>query len=184
MPCKPVSRQVSFVAAAALVLPLLLVPCAQTRAQTVSEPPAEWDFVAFEVKSWGGPVTSWRILPNGGGSWTEAIRPEGDPPTAPASQAWHEIEPNETNYNRLAAILRALPDPAPDFNACENFMSDMAYGTLRLTRGAVTIEIAWNEGCLDDNYQAFMAVLRAADEHMQTLGKAAPVSRVEPAPGG
>ena len=184
MPCKPGSSQISFVAAAALVLPLLLVPCAQTRAQTASEPHAEWDLVAFEVKSWGGPVTSWRILPNGGGRWTEAIRPEGEPPTAPASQAWHEIEPNETNYNRLAAILRALPDPAPDFNACENFMSDMAYGTIRLTRGAVTSENAWNEGCLDDNYQAFMAVLRAADEHMQTLGKAAPVSRVEPAPGG
>ena len=163
---------------------LFLASCSQASAESTPAPFEPWDFVAFEVKSWGGPVTSWRILPNGGGSWTEAIRPEGTPPTSPASQAWHEIEADAANYARLEAILRKLPSPAPDFNACDNFMSDMAYGTLRLTRGATTTEIAWNDGCLDDDYRAFMAVLREADEHMQALGKAAPVSRVDPPPAG
>ncbi|MBY6014981.1 hypothetical protein KUV75_08695 [Qipengyuania gaetbuli] len=164
---------------------LSLASCNAARAESPSPPPApDWDFVAFEVKSWGGPITSWRILPNGGGSWTEAIRPEGQPPTAPASQAWHEIEPDVTNYAKLEEILPKLPSPAPDFDACDNRMNDMAYGTLRLTRGATTTEIAWNEGCLDDDYQDFMGILREADEHMRTPGKAAPVSRVEPPDGG
>lgn len=145
-------------------------------------PRPDWDMVAFEVKSWGAPVSSWRILSNGGGSWTEAVRPDGQPPTSVPSLAWHEIEPEAANYAELERILRQLPDPAPDADACENFMTDMPYGTLRLTRGATTIEIAWNSGCLDDGYVAFVSTLREADQHMQELGKAAPVSRVEPPP--
>ena len=141
-----------------------------------------WDFLEFEVKSWGSSRSSWRMLPNGGGSWTVAVQEDGQPPNAPAAQEWHEIEPEAGNYARLEAILDKLPDPAPDFQACANFMTDAAYGTLRLTRGATTTEIAWNSGCLDDDYVAFMDVLREADQHVQALGKAAPVSRVEPAP--
>lgn len=140
-----------------------------------------WDFVEFEVKSWGAPMSPWRILPNGGGSWTESVREDGQPPNMPAAQAWHEIEPEVSNYTGLETILQRLPDPAPDSQDCENFMTDAAYGTLRMTRGATTTEIAWNAGCLDEDYVAFMAILKEADEHMQELGKAAPVSRVEPA---
>ena len=138
--------------------------------------------VVFEAKSWGAPIASWRILSNGGGSWTEAVREQG------AAQsdyrlAWHEIEPAAANYIALERILRQLPDPAPDSQACENFMTDAPYGTIRLTRGATTIEIAWNDGCMDDGYRAFMAILREADGHVQALGNAAPVSRIE-TPGG
>ena len=39
-----------------------------------------WDLIAFEVKSWGRPVTSWRLLADGSGSWTEAVRDDGTPP--------------------------------------------------------------------------------------------------------
>ena len=161
----------------------LLAPSAAFSGTPADASAPDWDYVEFEVKSWGGPVTSWRILSNGGGSWTEAVRTNGQAPTTPASHAWHEIDPDAANYAALEAILRRLPNPAPDFNSCENFMSDMAYGTLRLTRGATTIEIAWNDGCLDDDYREFMGVLREAHEHMQALGKAAPVSRIEPPAG-
>ena len=141
-----------------------------------------WDFVEFEVKSWGSSRSSWRMLPNGGGSWTVPVQEDGQPPNAPAAQQWHEIEPEAGNYVLLEAILDKLPDPAPDYQDCANFITDAAYGSLRLTRGATTTEIAWNSGCLDDDYVAFMDVLREADQHVQALGKAAPVSRVEPAP--
>ena len=143
-------------------------------------PSPQWDFVEFEVNSWGMPITSWRILPNGGGSWTEAVRDENAPPFSAPSLAWHEIEPDTDNYIALEKILTALPEPAPDPDECENFMTDMPYGKLRLTRGATTTEIAWNSGCLDDGYVAFMGILQAADTPMQTLGKAAPVTRTEP----
>jgi len=149
------------------------------------EPPTpDWDMVAFEVKSWGSPSSAWRILSNGGGSWTEAVAQDGQAYNSPPSLAWHEIEPDAGNYASLEAILRRLPNPAPDSQACDNFMTDMAYGTLRLTRGATTTEVAWNSGCLDDDYVAFMDILREADEHMRALGKAAPVSRIEPPVNG
>ena len=147
-----------------------------------NKPPEPWDFVQFEVKSWGAPISSWRILPDGGGSWTEAVPEDGQPPTVPAAQAWHEIEPDPANYAALEAILARLPDPAPDSGDCTNFMTDAPYGTLRLTRGATTTEIAWNSGCMDEDYLVFMGVLKEADPHMQAIGKAAPVSRVEAAP--
>ncbi|MFZ9395267.1 MAG: hypothetical protein ACO25F_04290 [Erythrobacter sp.] len=144
---------------------------------------ADWDMVAFDVKSWGAPITSWRILSNGGGSWTETVREKGTA-FADYKLAWHEIDPTAANYTVLESILRQLPQPAPDAQACENFMTDAPYGTIRLTKGATTIEIAWNDGCLDDSYQAFMAVLRQADQHIQSIGKVAPVARIEsPAAG-
>lgn len=139
----------------------------------------DWDFIAFEVKSWGSQVSSWRMTPDGGGSWTQAVREDGAPFNQPAPLAWHSFEPEAANYTALETILRKLPQVAPDFEDCENRMSDAAYGTLRLTRGATTTEIAWNDGCFDEDYRAFLAVLKEADEHVADIGKAAPVSRVE-----
>lgn len=145
-------------------------------------PSPQWDMIAFEMNSWGQPIRSWRILANGGGSWTVAEREESAPPFSAPSLVWHDIEPEAANYAALEKILAALPDTAPDADACANFMTDMPYGTLRLTRGATTIEIAWYAGCLEEGYVAFMDILKAADVHMEALGKAAPVSRTE-APG-
>ena len=152
-------------------------------AEDTAPPGPDWDFVAFEVKSWGSQVSSWRMTPDGGGSWTQAVREEGAPFNQPAPLAWHSFEAEAANYTALEAILRRLPQVAPDFEECENRMSDAAYGTLRLTRGATTTEIAWNDGCFDEDYRAFIAVLKEADEHVAAIGKAAPVSRVEQPPG-
>ncbi|EDL47744.1 hypothetical protein [Erythrobacter sp. SD-21] len=129
-------------------------------------------------------MASWRILPNGGGSWAEAVRADGDPLNQPAATEWHEIAPDKANYAALVAILAGLPNPAPDFHACTNFMTDAPYGTLCLTKGATTTKIAWNSGCMDEEYRAFLDVLKAADQHMKALGEAAPVSRTEPPAGG
>lgn len=147
-----------------------------------STPETDWDLVSFEVKSWGAPVTSWRILANGGGSWTEAVRSEGQPPTVPPALAWHEIEPDPSNYATLQEILQRLPATAPDSAKCERFMTDAAYGLLRMTKGATTTEIAWNDGCFDEDYRAFLSILKDADAHMAALGKAAPVTRTEEPP--
>lgn len=162
---------------AAGLLLLGMTPASAEKSEASPHP--EWDYVTFEVKSWGAPVSSWRILASGEGSWTEAVRKEGEPFTTPPTLAWHEIEAKEDHYTALEKILRRLPAPAPDSQACQNFMTDAPYGILRMTKGATTTEIAFNDGCFDDDYRAFVAILKEADEHVAALGKAAPVSRTE-----
>lgn len=138
-----------------------------------------WDMIAFEVKSWGRPVSSWRLLRNGSGSWTEIVEERGE--RAPRySAVWHTVEAGEHGFGRVAAELSRLQTPAPDSRDCSNFMPDLPYGTIRLTRGATTLEIAWNSGCMDADYRAFVAVLQAADSIVAGWGRAGPVLRTEP----
>ncbi|MGQ7830986.1 hypothetical protein [Altererythrobacter sp. Z27] len=171
--------------AAGLAISASLAQCLPAIAQDAPLKPTtpEWDMIAFEVKSWGAPISSWRVLSNGGGSWTETVRAK-DAAYSDYQLAWHEIEPDPENYITLEKLLRRLPKPVPDSQQCESFLPDMAYGTIRLTRGATTIEIEWNDGCMDESYRAFMAILKQADEHMQGLGKVAPVTRTESPPTG
>lgn len=145
---------------------------------TAEAPPApEWDLIRFEVKSWGAPVTQWQFTPGYGGYWAEntSDQPFGGNYTL----AFHTLEADAGRYDALAAIVSRLPDPAPSSEGCEMFMTDMPYGVVRLTRGATTIEIAWNSGCRDEEYVAFMDVLREADELVSTWGREAPVNRTE-----
>lgn len=141
-----------------------------------------WDMISFTMKSWGAPLTIWNILPDGSGGFAEAVHEEGAPPIGPAPMAWHELPADAGHYAKLVAILERLPEEAPNAMECENFMTDAPYGTLRLTRGATTTEIAWNSGCMDDDYRAFMSVLGDANNLVGEVGKAQPVSRTDPAP--
>lgn len=137
-----------------------------------------WHMIAFEVKSWGRPVTSWRLLQDGSGSWTETIEAPGA--QAPRySGVWHEFDAGEPGYARVAAELSRLPMPAPDSAACADHIADLPYGTIRLTRGATTVEIAWNSGCMDADYKAFIHVLKAADSIVAAWGRAGRVLRTE-----
>jgi len=160
---------------------LVLCGCGtQGLAQPASPPPPpqSWSFIAFETKSWGEPLSSWRLLRNGGGSWTETIKAKGQR-LGEYSIAWHEIEPNEQNYTAVERVLRRLPHPAPDFSECRNLVTDMPYGTIRLTSGATTIEISWNSGCMDESYRPFIDTLKEADAMVREWGKAGKVLRTE-----
>lgn len=134
--------------------------------------------VAFEVSSWGRPVTSWRVLADGSGSWTETVTREGAPP-GEYDLVWHEFAAGEKGYREVVTILSRLPDPAPDYDHCANSMTDQPYGKIRLTRGATTTEIAWNSGCMDDDYRAFMDTLKAADTAVAGWGRAGKILRTE-----
>jgi hypothetical protein len=137
-----------------------------------------WDLIAFEVKSWGQPVTSWRLLADGSGSWTEAIRDEGTP-LGDYRLVWHEFAAGADGYQQVESILSRLPEPIPDYADCANRMTDLPYGTLRLTRGATTVEIAWNSGCMDDGYRTFIETLKAADTAFACWVRAGRVLRTE-----
>jgi len=118
------------------------------------------------------------MLSNGGGTWVEPEEPDFHARRVNNRMKWHEIAPDGANYTALQTILRRLEAPAPDSSQCRSFITDAPYGTLRLTRGATTTEIAWNAGCMDADYRAFVAVLKDADQHVAALGKAAPVTRI------
>jgi hypothetical protein len=146
---------------------------------TVQPTVGPWDLIAFEVKSWGRPVTSWRLLPGGSGSWTEVVEARGAQ-AARYSAVWHEVESGASGFARVVDILSRLPQPAPDSAACTDFMPDLPYGTLRLTRGATTVEIGWNSGCMDADYKTFVQTLKAADSIVAGWGRAGRVLRTEP----
>lgn len=162
---------------AAAFLALCATPGAAQDGSPPPPPPApDWDMVVFEMKSWGEPVVSWRITSQGGGSWTETER--GDR-LGNYTLVWHEIAPAVERYVALERILRRLPDEAPDSADCSNFMTDLPYGSIRLTRGATTVEHAYNSGCMDSEYGEFLDVLRSANELVELWGKDAPVLRRE-----
>ena len=146
-----------------------------------AEPPAtetQWDMIHFEVKSWGGRVYAWQFTPQYGGVHMKNVQPDPSNPNQRAT-AYKTLDQNMQRYGALEAIIARLPTPAPDSSICEDFMSDDAYGTLRLTRGATTTEIAWNAGCKDEAYATFMTFLREADDLVGSWVKDVPVSRTE-----
>jgi len=138
----------------------------------------EWDMIAFEAKIWGEPVSSWQIDKNGVSVWIE-VRKEPNAPLGQYKLAYHLIKTEAQQYAELVQILEQLPDPAPDHNTCRGRIPDMAYGTVRLTKGATTTEIGWNSGCREDEYLEFLAILERADQLVAAWGRNAPVSRIE-----
>jgi hypothetical protein len=138
-----------------------------------------WDMIAFEVKSWGRPVTSWRLLRNGKGSWTET-RPKAGAPSAEQELFRHEAQAGLQGYAQIERGLARLPDPAPDARQCRHLIHDLPYGTIRLSRGATALEIEWNSGCMDEDYRVFVDILKAADPIVAKWGRAGRTLRTEP----
>ena len=155
------------------ILPALAILwVAPLEAQETAPPPPPPDYseVAFEAKVRGQPVAAWSLFVDGSGAWSEFERQDG----APASQytrTYREIERGVANYIGLEKILRQLPEDVPDYDKCEQRITDAAYGTIRMTSGAKTIELAWNDGCFDEDYRAFLQTLREADAYVAALGK-------------
>jgi hypothetical protein len=138
----------------------------------------KWSSIEFETKSWGRLLTRWTIFENGSGSWRESK----DGPGAAFGDydiVVHDLPENKAGFAEVSAILGKLPCEAPDFNKCSNFMTDAPYGTIRLTNGVTTTEIAWNSGCMDSQYLRFHSILQSADQKVAAWGKAAPVVQTE-----
>lgn len=158
-------------------LPAMLLALATASCATMSGAPrnaaTQPDLIAFETRSWGRTVSGWSIGPDGSGGWWRSTSESGSPgPYGPFRTTYHEIEPGPEGFARVAALLSGLPDPAPVATECEAFRSDDLYGTVRLTRKATTREIAWNAGCEDALYRAFIGKLHAADTLVAGWGMA------------
>lgn len=141
-------------------------------------PTPKWDMVFFEVKNWGEQVYSWQFTPLYGGVHMETLQPEQGQPEV-RTVGYRTLETDAERYAQLERILDRLPDPAPDSNACENFVPDFAYGIIRLSRSATTTEISWNSGCMDRDYAGFLSTLREADSLVSGWARDLPISRTE-----
>ena len=161
---------------------LALASCATAQAQDAAEARGhDWDRVSMEAKSWGRMVSGWSIGKSGTGGWWVRENSDGSlTPYGAYSVTYHSFDAGPEGFARVREALADIPNPAPEASdGCENFMTDAVYGTVRVTQQATTIETAWNEGCMDDDYVAFMSKLRAANELVESWGKAGTVQRTE-----
>lgn len=138
----------------------------------------QWDQIAFEIKSWGAPVRQWQYTPDYGGSWVSTKRKEGTDPQV-WTRSYHTIEADADRFAALQRIVERMPEPAPDTSNCQDIMTDQPYGTIRMKRGATTVEVAFDASCLDDDYVAFLDILRDADRLVTGWGKDVPATRTE-----
>jgi len=135
-----------------------------------------WDEVLFEMNSWGQPVTSWRLQSDGSGNWTRAERGAGVRPDDHQLTS-HQINADEASVSRLQGLIEALPLAAPKGEDCVSFIADQPYGTLSLVKGSSTLVLAYNTGCRDDAYEAFLDQLRAADALVSRMSEQSPLLR-------
>ncbi len=159
------------------LLPLFVLLLATPAAARDKPQPPTWDMIEMITRSWGRELTSWRVSPSGAGSWANV----SVAPDRPAERAIHSFDDSSGLFEQVRRALAGLPDPAPDSARCARMITDMPYGVLRLSRGATTIEIAWNSGCQDTGYKPLLDRLRRADDLVRAVGESTPILRTEPA---
>jgi hypothetical protein len=155
---------------------LSLLPLAAcTTADAGAQGAAAYEAIAFDISTWGRPLGSWEVHADGTVSHHKT---EGSVFNA------HKVEHRAFTvdgaaFRRLAAIAAELPEPRLDPADCEERATDLPYGTLRLTRKGGEEAIAFDIGCLDRPYQAFVGQLRALDEMVGAWAEQHPADRVE-----
>ncbi len=161
----------------AVLIALLVAGCA---GKPVSPQPAAagLDGVGFEISSWGRPIDRWQVRADGTASYVAMVSDEGAPfTTYRLEHRAFTLAPGE--WARLAALAAQLPQPRPTRDDCKMRATDMPYGTLRLAKGGREEMTAFDVGCRDASYQAFVDQLHAMDALVAEWARAHPVTRVE-----
>ena len=164
-----------------VLLALLVAGCA-VRPLDAQPALAGFEAIGFEINSWGRPIDRWDVSADGTAHYVEAAFDEG------ADFYTYRLEHREftlapTEWARLAALAAQLPQPRPDRADCKQRMTDMPYGTVRVSSGGTEQATAFDVGCRDKRYQAFVEQLRAMDALVAAQAKAHPVIRVEQVKG-
>jgi hypothetical protein len=134
--------------------------------------------VSFHISSWGRPIDSWAVRADGSASHVTMVSDEG------ASFQTYRLEHREftitaDDYARIVALAGELPRPRLSRDDCEQRMTDMPYGALELERGGAREEIAFDVGCRDVRYQAFVEQVQAMDELVTGWAKPHAPARIE-----
>lgn len=171
-----------------LLVPLLLgAACADAKegpvgkAQLAEAAPVA--AVSFRISSWGRPIDSWEVRADGSASHVTRVSDEGAPFQVYRLEH-REFTISADDYARIVAMAGQLPQPRLSRDDCEQRVTDMPYGALALERATAREEIAFDVGCRDERYQAFVAQLQAMDELVTTWAKPHAPARIEHVGGG
>ena len=162
------------------LIPVLLAAgaaCAQGTGKAPANA-AQVEAIAFLISSWGRPIDNWEVRADGTARHATMVTDEGAPfTTYRLEHRAFTIAPED--FARLAAIATELPQPRLNREDCEHVVTDFPYGALELARDGASESIAFDTGCLDERYQAFVGQLQAMDEAVTALAREHPVTRVE-----
>ena len=154
---------------------VLLAGCQTVPSAEVAPGP---DGLAFEVKSWGALVHSWSVRADGTATSVTRISDSGSP-WPPYALEHRRFVLNSEQLARLRALASEIPRPVPTDQACENRITDAAYGTLSLIRGDETETVAFYGGCFDAYYAPFIGKVKAIDALVMGVSEMAAVERRE-----
>ena len=163
-----------------LVVPLLLAagPLHKQAAPAGLAVEAPIEEIGFEISSWGRPIDSWEVRADGSAHHATMVSQPGAP-FGHYRLEHREFTIEPADYARLVALAQNLPQPRPQRNDCKELATDFPYGALELAKGGTSERIAFDLGCQDVPYQAFVGQLRAMDEQATALAGRYPVARVE-----
>jgi choline dehydrogenase-like flavoprotein len=156
------------------LLPLAACTTADVEAQAPAGKPA-LEAIAFQINSWGRSIGSWEVHADG---TVSHVHVEGSVFNAHRREH-REFTVDGSAFRKMVAIAAGLPEPRPNRDECKERATDLPYGTLTLSRGGREEAIAFDTGCLDASYQAFVGKLRAMDELVDGWAEQQPVDRVE-----
>ncbi len=152
-----------------------LLGACQTVPSAPAAPPAA---LAFEVKSWGALVHSWSVAPDG--TATAVTRQSaGGSPWPPYTLEHRRFTLSAAALAHLQSLAATMPDPAPSDDKCQRRITDAAYGSLSIARGADARQLKFYEGCFDAYYAPYLARLKAIDTLIMDAAARAPVERRE-----
>jgi hypothetical protein len=163
-----------------LLVPLLLTASAACAEQSPvgKAKVAPIEAIAFRISSWGRPIDSWDVRADGTAHHVTMVTDEGAPFRTYRLEH-REFTISADDFARLAATVAKLPQPRLQRDDCEQRVTDFPYGALDITSGGTSESIAFDTGCQDAPYQAFVDQLQAMDEAVTALAKPHPVARVE-----
>ncbi len=159
----------------AIPLACALLGACQTVPAEPAAPPAA---LAFEVKSWGALIHSWSVAADGAAT-TVTRQSKSGSPWPPYTLEHRRFTLAAVDLARLQALAAALPNPEPTDDKCQQRMTDAAYGSLSIARGAEARALKFYEGCFDAYYAPYITQMKAIDALVMDAAAKAPIERRE-----
>ena len=159
----------------AVSLACALLGACQTVPLEPADPPAA---LAFEVKSWGALIHSWSVAADGAATAVTRQSKSGSP-WPPYTLEHRRFTLSAADLAKLQSLAAALPNPEPSDDKCRQRMTDAAYGSLSIARGAEARALKFYEGCFDAYYAPYIAQVKALDALVMDAAAKVPVERRE-----